>query len=205
MIRCDYIVAIRKALTNPKKGNPMIKKTIVILLTALLTACGVESSTQPTAQPTAMPTPLTGSWVIEIGVSEFDNTKTVVIYQDADSTIKDEEGNELLPRLYISCIEKALHAYLRTGTPPDKVESDGYVYARVRYDQGEAEKAPVMPSTDGKELTFPPKDTIMAMLEHQKLLFGFTPYGSDPVSFSFDLTGLPEAIKPALEMCPYIP
>jgi len=185
----------------------MKKVTIVLLCALLLTACNVAATDQPTAMPTAVPTPLTGSWVIETSQSEFDDSKTVVIYQDADKTINDWLGNEVLPRLYIRCQEERLEAYVYVGTPPDSLASDGYAYVRVRYDQDEADNASVMPSTDGESLFFKyrSKETIMTMLQHKNLLFGFTPYSSSPVSFSFDLVGLTEAIKPVLEICPYIP
>lgn len=184
----------------------MKKVTIVFLFALLLTACNVAATDQPTTQPTVMPTPITGKWITEISQSEFDDSKTVLIYLDADNKIKDWQGNEQLPRLSIRCQEKALHAWLDVGMPPDSIASDGYAYIRVRYDQDEADKAAVKPSTDGEELKFfGAKDPIMTMMDHKKFLVGFTPYKSDEVSFSFDLTGLTEAMKPVLEICPYIP
>jgi hypothetical protein len=46
-----------------------------------------------------------------------------------------------------------------------------------------------------------PADLINQMLDHKTLIFGFTPFNSNPVITTFDITGLRVAITPVLKAC----
>jgi len=180
-------------------------KYATVICLFFLVGCAAPALQTPAEQPTPLSTPVTGNWITETGQSEFDDSKTVIIYLEADKAIKDWLNNEITPVLYIRCQEKALKPYIYTGTPPDKIDSYGYAKTRVRFDQESADETYAKPSTDGDSLFFSDGKTfIITLLKHDTLLFGFTPYGTDPVSFTFTLTGLKEAIKPVLEVCPYI-
>jgi hypothetical protein len=91
---------------------------------------------------------------------------------------------------------------------PPKVESGGgdEATAQIRFDTDPAEERTLGKSTDGQALFFRnPKGDISTILEHQSLLFRFTPFNSSPQETTFSLRGLSAAIKPLYEACHWSP
>jgi hypothetical protein len=107
----------------------------------------------------------------------------------------------------VRCQEGEVAVYVVTGMPP-KVESGGgdEATAQMRFDKDPAEERTLGKSTDGQALFFKnPKGDIPTMLEHQSLLFRFTPFNSSPQETTFSLRGLGAAIKPLYEACHWSP
>jgi hypothetical protein len=150
--------------------------------------------------PTFIPT---GKWVTTFEKSSFDDTRTVILALKANSPVSGWVTDATIPLLIVRCKEKKTEAYVNVGMQQD-VESGLYNQStiRVRFDSQEAASLISDHSTDGKGLFFHDPQTIIdQMLQHEKMVFGFTPFNSNPVETSFDLRGLNEAIKPLQDSC----
>lgn len=72
----------------------------------------------------------------------------------------------------------------------------------MRFDQEEAQTLITSESTDGEALFFrDPVGIIADMLQHDEMVFGFTPFNASPVVTTFDLRGLAEVIQPLQGAC----
>jgi type VI secretion system protein VasI len=198
---------------QPTAAPVVITQVIVVSATPIpATATPKASPTpkpsatpKPTAVPTEQPTPtpnLLGKWTVTEDASSFDDSKTILLRLEAENQITGPSG-DYLPTLLLRCNEKETEAYVHTGMAPD-VESGNLDGATVRYrfDKEPAQTENAGQSTDGNALFFEDSQTVITtMLKHEKLVFGFTPYGVPPVEMTFDLRGLSEAIKPLNEAC----
>lgn len=156
-----------------------------------------------TRRPTSTkrPTPETGKWKTQTSSSSFDDSKTVVISLDANSTI---EGWTVtyLPKLILRCEEGKVDAFVRVGMPADVEYSYNAHTARIRFDDDDAYKTTMNESTDGEALFFQGAVTLInQMQEHDTMLFGFTPFNANPVETTFTLTGIRYAVVPLAEAC----
>src|SRR5262249_18558874 len=108
------------------------------------------------------------------------------------------------PTLLIRCKEKQVEVYVDVGMEPD-VESGNLDGATIRYrfDKEAAKTDIAGKSTDGKALFLEgPETYISAMLKHEQMVFGFTPFNANPAEMTFDLRGIDKAIVPLREACP---
>ena len=150
--------------------------------------------------PTFIPT---GNWITTFEKSSFDDSQTVILRLKANSLITGWVTDATIPVLYVRCKEKKAEAYINVGMQQD-VEHGLYNQStvRIRFDSQEASSLIAKHSTDGEALFFQDSQTIIdQMLQYEMMVFGFTPFNSNPVETSFNLRGLNEAIKPLQEAC----
>lgn len=162
-----------------------------------------------TATPTAIPeptpttTPETGNWQNNSKQSDFTDTQTVTILLDADSPVTGWLDTQT-PTLVIRCKENEFEIYIVVGMQFD-VETglSDESTIRFRFDKGTAFEMVAGQSTDGEAVFINnPRVFLSKMVNANTLVFGFTPFNASPVSTTFDLTGLSNAVKPVLEACP---
>jgi type VI secretion system protein VasI len=72
---------------------------------------------------------------------------------------------------------------------------------RIRFDNEQARTVTMGISTDGEALFLGKSITVETLMQHDEMVFGFTPFNSSPVETTFDLRGLSEAIKPLQGAC----
>ncbi len=138
-----------------------------------------------------------GKWDISITTSEIDDSQKVILTLAAENTIYSSYRTER-PTLYLRCAENKTEAYISwnvfLGSDSTKV--------LLRYDKEKAKTRRWGLSTDHKG-TFVRGNIpfIKKILKHEKLLVQVTPYSASPVTTTFDLRGLKEAIKPLRKAC----
>jgi type VI secretion system protein VasI len=142
-------------------------------------------------------------WQTSTSISPVDDSKTVVLQLEAEKPVEGWPGTVHTPTLILRCQEKELDAYLNVGMQPN-VESDSLYGATVllRFDKEPAQTHRTGKSTDGEALFFSdPTEIIRLILQHDQMLFRFTPFNSNPQETFFDLKGLREIIRPLREAC----
>ncbi len=210
-----FVVSCGTTATADQPTPQVITKVVtqVVIVTQVVTATPKPATATPKASPTAAATatpkveptatPLaTGKWQSSIKASSFDDSQTVALLLDADSDISGPSG-DTRPSLLVRCKEHQKDAYVITGMAPD-VESgnlDGAT-VRVRFDKEAAATMNTDQSTSHDTLFFHDPDAIIAaMLKHERMVFGFTPFNASPTEMTFDLRGLSEAIGPLNKAC----
>lgn len=169
----------------------VVKETVVVTATPEPT----------TAAPTETPAPAAGKWTVETDTSSFDDSQTVILALEAEEDIAGPIG-AVRPALLLRCQEGVREAFIHTGMQPDVEGLSDTVSIRYRFDQDSALPGQAGKSTDGTALFFQgPEEFIERMLKHERLVFGFTPFGAPPAEMTFDLRGLSEAIGPLNEAC----
>lgn len=156
----------------------------------------VQVATKPTPPPPAPP--VTGDWKITSGTSQMDDSTSVTLWLDAESTIERWPGKRHRPRLFVRHQEGRLSCFIDVGGPPNvergKISS---ATATLRFDDGEPESFPMPQSTDGEALFFnDPERVVRRLARTDRLVFRHTPFNSNPATVTFDLRGLTEAIVP---------
>lgn len=184
----------------PAVVTQIIPQTVVVtrLATVVVTATPLPATTAP---PPPTPLPAAGKWNVITDTSSFDDSRRVILMLDAENSIDTAFGSQR-PTLILRCQEGAAEAYVVTGTPP-AVETgnlDGAT-VRVRFDQEAAQTLVTAKSTDSKALFFEDAGIINTMEQHERMLFGFTPFNTPPVEIHFDLRGLPNVSTPLHESC----
>ena len=138
-----------------------------------------------------------GKWDVSITTSEIDDSQKVILSLSSDNTIYSSYRTER-PSLYLRCAENKTEAYIAWGV---FLGSDN-TKVLLRYDKEKAKTRRWGLSTDHKA-TFVRGNIpfIKKLLKHKKLLLRVTPYSDSPVTATFDLRGLNEAIKPLRKAC----
>ncbi len=138
-----------------------------------------------------------GKWDTSIATSEIDDSQKVILTLAAENTIRSSYRTER-PTLYLRCAENKTEAYINWGV---FLGSDN-TKVLLRYDKEKAKTRRWGLSTDHKA-TFVRGNIpfIKKLLKHKKLLVQVTPYSDSPVTTTFDLRGLKEAIKPLRKAC----
>jgi type VI secretion system protein VasI len=141
-------------------------------------------------------------WQIEKEISRIDDSTNVHVSLRADSAISGWPSKTYTPFLIFRCKEGKTEAFINTGLSPQiEYGSDGATVT-LRFDKEKAKKYQTSKSTDGEALFFRQSiSLIKKTLQHSTLLFEFIPFNSSPVMTTFDLHGLPEAVKPLKETC----
>jgi hypothetical protein len=144
----------------------------------------------------------TGNWKSSFGTSQFDDSKTVVLNLLANNPV---EGwlTTYTPWLGVRCQEHKLDVYVSVGMQINvELGMDQSATVRVRFDNEEAQNVIADESTDGQSLFFRnPSEMIYSMLNHNNMVFGFTPFNASAVVTTFDLHGLSSVIKPLENAC----
>ncbi len=132
-------------------------------------------------------------WQLRTDVSPIDDTKSYFLSRTAQEPI----GSGFMrstPTLMIRYKERELEVYVTFGT---YLGSDKTVVT-VRIGESTARQEEWGLSTDGKAIFCPTDDRAFVdqLIQNDRLVLRLTPFGESPVTATFDLTGLSEAIKP---------
>jgi type VI secretion system protein VasI len=200
------------AFTQTVQASPIAPLTPTAPNTIAPTSTIAPATTiAPTARPTLRPTetrkPATpvakGNWRVTTETSELDDTKTVTATLDAEKKVAGSLS--LPPALIFRCRKGKLEAYVYVGTQIQNEPGAGdTATARIRFDRNAPETITMGESTAGSGLFFDdPVSIINTMLEHDRVVFGYTPFGRTPTEIAFDLYGIAEAVKPLQEACKF--
>ena len=146
-------------------------------------------------EDTQLETDNVGNWDVETTINPIDDSKTVAL------TLYSDEGvNNLGQPIYlvVRCQVQETELYIGwrrfLGLWSKSV--------LIRLGDGKAKKQQWQISSD-KLHTFKsnPKRFIEELLEHDTFVAQITPYSSNPITASFNISGLENALKPLREVC----
>ena len=142
-----------------------------------------------------------GKWTTFKTTSKLDDSTNVTLRLEAEETIPNKLGlSRETPVLFISCRENTTLAYIDWG-----VFGINETSMTHRVDKQKAQTRTWAISTDyeavgrwsgGSSIPF-----IKSLFGHNQLLTQITPYGASPVTVTFEISGLEQAIKPLREEC----
>jgi len=150
------------------------------------------ASPQPaTASP--VPSAEKPHWQLRSDISPIDDSKSYFLSKDAEEAI----GTGFMrstPTLMIRYKERELDVYITFGT---YLGSDT-VPVTLRLGQSPASQESWGLSTDGRAIFCPSDERafVQELLKNDRLVIRLTPFGESPVTSTFDLTGLSEALQP---------
>lgn len=148
--------------------------------------------------PVASPAPVSGvgKWDVQDERNPIDDTRTVVLRLAADSGTN--KWNKPIA-LYIRCKSNQTEMYIAWN------DYLGMDTSRVvtRVGTLKAETKSWQNSTDNQATFYPgsPIGAIKTMMQHEAFVAQVTPYNESPVTATFDLRGLTNAITPLRETC----
>jgi hypothetical protein len=142
-----------------------------------------------------------GGWNLKTSVSPIDDSRTVTLSLPAEGAIKGWLA-AARPVLILRCLEGKMAAVIATGVPA-QVETPTYqVTVTYRYGQDEAVTVAASKGSDGKAIFLPnPEHHVGLMLEHERVVYRFTPFNAVPQTMSFDVRGLRKVAGPLLDTC----
>ena len=167
-------------------------------------AASPSTSPSPSVPGKPAPTPIpSGKWRSESTSSRVDDTSGVILALSAESGIEGWPGKRETPVLFLRCQNKKTEAYIRTGmTPQVEYGMSDEATILLRFDKDKAVRQVASESTDKNALFLRnPVGQIRTMLKHERLLFQFTPFNSNPQETEFDLRGLSNVIEPLRKAC----
>ena len=148
---------------------------------------------------------IVSKWKVQKEASAIDDSTNVFLSLDADSSISGWPLKTYTPLLILRCKENRTQAYIVTGMAPQSEYGSDGTTVTLRLDDNKAMQLTTSRSTSGDMLFFDPSgpsiELIKKMMQRTTLLFQFVPFHSSPVMTTFDLRGLPEAIKPLRAHC----
>jgi type VI secretion system protein VasI len=169
------------------------------VLSALCAVTVVTASVWPTSAKPTTPTAVAQApkervgWQLRTDISPLDDSKSYFLSRDAEEPI----GSGLMrgtPTLMIRYKERELHIYVSFDS---YLGSDSTVVT-LRLGQSAAKQEEWSLSTDGKAIFCPTdaREFVDQLLQNDRLVIRLTPFGESPITVTFDLAGLSEAIQP---------
>lgn len=137
-------------------------------------------------------------WRVTKKSSPIDDSVNVFMHLSANEMIKGRYGDKIAPSIIIRCKENETEMYITW----DMYLGIGDVEVIYRFDKETAQTADWSVSTT-REASFvnKPISFIKSMIDKDSLLLRVTPYGESPVTATFPISGLKEAIVPLQESC----
>jgi type VI secretion system protein VasI len=162
-----------------------------------------DDARAPDAQA-ARPEEGTGAWDVSISTSSLDDSTTVVLSLDSDTVLAKRFGGFDTPRMILRCKENTTSFYIVVaGHHLTDIQSYGRITYRL--DQQPAATLDALASTDSKALGLWTGRSaipfIKSLANARKLVARVTPYSESPKEFTFDLTGLSQALVPLRQSC----
>lgn len=140
-----------------------------------------------------------GKWQTSVTTSPVDDSKNVILSLSSNDYIRTPYGESVTPTIYVACREKKTEVFINWDVYLG-LEQTSMLY---RLDKQKAVEKNWSISTDTKAVFYRGSDIdfIRALAKADKMYTKITPYNETPVSATFDLTGLSEAMKPLQKAC----
>lgn len=140
-----------------------------------------------------------GKWHTSITTSPIDDSKNVILSLESDDYIRTPFGEAVTPTLFIACREKKTEVFLSWDVYLG-LEQTSMLY---RLDKQKAVERNWLVSTDTKAVFYKGNDIdfIRKLANSNKMYTKITPYNESPVSATFNLNGLSNALKPLQAAC----
>ena len=145
-----------------------------------------------------------GKWLVSEDRSSFDDSATVAVSLGSSEDVRGQFGAPGPAKIYLRCMENTTSVYLLVN---DLFLSDiqGFGQVQYRIDEQPSAKVRMNSSTDNKALGLWDGGTAIPMikklLEGKGIVFRVTPFNESPIEFSFDLSGIANAVAPLRKAC----
>ena len=152
----------------------------------------------------AVETAEASSWIVTQSTSKMDDSKTVVLHTASKEVVRKNFGGADSADLYIRCSEGVTSLYVILA---DNFLADTEDYGSVTYrvDNAKPSKREMSASTDNKALGLWSGGTaipfIKKMLKAKQITMRVTPYNQSPITVTFPVSGLNEALTPIQKAC----
>lgn len=139
-----------------------------------------------------------GKWMTKLSTSPIDDSQTVKLVLVSSDTYVDGYGKQIRPTLVVKCQENRTSVYINYKN----FISTKSTTVTVRFDKEKATTQSWGVSSD-HQAVFAPNGVSLAksLMMHERLVVRLIPYSEDPVTTSFDLLGLYQAIVPLRKSC----
>ncbi|MFW8564860.1 type VI secretion system-associated protein TagO [Orrella sp. 11846] len=148
------------------------------------------------------PTP--SNWRIDISKSEIDDSPFVTLLTNALEPISGRFRDSYKPVLILRCMQNTTAAFI-VFNGHHMADIQGYGRVTFRVDKQKAFTQNTNASTDSKALGLWRGNRaipfIKRLLDGKTLLVQATPFSESPITVTFDISGLNEAVKPLREAC----
>ena len=142
-----------------------------------------------------------GDWKVRTEVSPLDDIKTVYLDLKAADSGGVRGTSAYASQMSLMCTGSKIEAYVFVRSPP-QVDRSGFATVRVRFDALEPQALRMEKSLKEDALFFgEPASIVKQMQGRERMLFGYSPRGSDEVVTTFELRGMDEAVRPFVEGC----
>lgn len=140
-----------------------------------------------------------GKWQVSTETSPVDDSENVFVILHANDSFRSNFGETITPNLYISCREKKTELYIGWETYLGLNETR----MLYRLDKQKAVTKNWNISTDTKAVFYRGNvvEFVKALSKSDVMYAQITPYNENPVSATFEVTGLTEALKPLQKAC----
>lgn len=140
-----------------------------------------------------------GKWQTSVTTSPVDDTNNVVLSLPSNDYIRTPFGETVAPTIYVACREKKTEVFINWDVYLG-LEQTNMLY---RLDKQKAVEKNWSISTDTKAVFYKGSDIdfVRTLAKADKMFARITPYNESPVSATFDLSGLSDALKPLQKAC----
>lgn len=146
-------------------------------------------------------------WVVEIETSAFEDTTDVFVSVDSREPVACQPFGPPQPAsLVIRCLENTTSVFIVTGNCHLASGFEGYGSVDVRVDSKPSRTVSMNASTSNRALGFWRGNQAIAFIQGnllggERLLTRFTPYGRNPTTAEFNISGIDEALEPLRAEC----
>lgn len=153
----------------------------------------------PKAAEEAKPVVGIGKWQVSTKTSPVDDSENVFVSLSANDSFRSNFGESITPDLYITCREKKTELFINWDTYLGLNETQ----MLSRLDKQKAKTKTWDISSDTKAVFYRGNviEFIKSLSQANVMFTQITPYNESPVSATFDLAGLSEALKPLQKAC----
>ncbi|MFJ2687400.1 type VI secretion system-associated protein TagO [Pseudomonas sp. NPDC087342] len=144
------------------------------------------------------------SWEVSETFSKIDDSKTIVLHSTSKEVVANQYGGGDTADFYIRCAEGATSLYFVLAGN-FLADSEEYGQVTYRVDNQKARTYSFSSSTDNKALgqwggqyAIP---VVKQLFDAQQLVVRITPYNESPVTVTFPVSGLRQAIAPLQLAC----
>lgn len=158
-----------------------------------------DKALPPTVAEESKPAVGVGKWQVSTKTSPIDDSENVYVILSANDSFRSQFGELITPSLYITCREKKTELFLNWDTYLGLNETQ----MLSRLDKQKAKTKMWDISSDTKSVFYRGNviEFIKALSKSNSMFTQITPYNESPVSVTFEVAGLSEALKPLQKAC----
>lgn len=171
---------------------------------AALDEASAQQSNEAASSDSTPPPPPPSPWKVSRWQSKMDDSPAVLLRSQSEEIVSGRFGSPGPATLMLRCLENTTNLLVKVN---DHFLADiqGYGNVRYRIDDRQADTLRMRESTDNEALGLwsggQAIPVIRRMFGHDQVTMQITPFNQSPVTVTFPITGLQEAIAPLRKAC----